>query len=421
MTEADGVEQMRTVTLKHLGDLTAAALTIWFAVGITCAVSGQIEQPATQSAATILGPLLRGTNYEIDDTVRSDGFVYIFSLNTTWGHYQVEGLDTLKIRLRELGAIAALEQMNKSKIFLDAAARAAVRPVTLAAGLITNPVGTVEQGISGVGTMLNRFSSGAANFGHDRDGVAESALGVSAAKRQIASQLGVDPYTDFRPLAEALDEMARVTALGELTVSGAFMAIPGSAGMAVSYSKTTKEIGEMVLDKTPSELRDTNRAALASVGVSDEVISAFLDNEFYTPTDQTAIAAALEKMDGVAHRDLFVAHAAEASNRDFALRARRRAELLADHHTRVEPFADFFDSPDLPLGLTRSGKVVAIATFDRLSWTKLAGDLVAVTEEDLKQRKLRKNVELRIVGTASTLAKGCLRERGWKVVENISP
>ena len=43
-----------------------------------------------------------------------------------------------------------------------------------------------------------------------------------------------------------------MTALGDLTVSGAFMAIPGGAGMAVSYSKTAQETAQMVLDKTAS-------------------------------------------------------------------------------------------------------------------------------------------------------------------------
>jgi hypothetical protein len=214
--------------------------------------------------------------------------------------------------------------------------------------------------------------------------------------------------------------MAQVTALGDLTVSGAFMAIPGGAGMAMSYSKTGQEVEQIVLDKTPSELRDANRAKLIAMGVPGPAINAFLDNAFYTPMDQTLIVSALVKMNGVGNRGVFVTRASQARNRDLAVFIRHRAEMLADYHRRVEPFADFFEVRGLPLNRTRTGKVVAIAAFDRLVWTKQASDLVAVIDQDVKQRKPGTHIELRIAGTATASANEGLRERGWNVVENTS-
>jgi len=412
---------MRNITFRHVSGAMAATLTVWFVLGAARAIAVEIEEPSTTSAAAVLGTELRGPNYEIENAVRSDGFLYIFSLNTTYGRYQVEGRDMLKIRLRELGALAALEKMNKSQAYLDAAEKAAMKPVNLAAGLVTNPVGTVEKSMSGVGALFSRIGSSAANMGHGRDSIADSTLGVSSAKRQIALKLGVDPYTDFKPLADALEDMAQVTALGDLTVSGAFMAIPGGAGMAMSYSKTGQEVEQIVLDKTPSELRDANRAKLIAMGVPGPAISAFLDNAFYTPMDQTIIVSALVKMNGVASRGVFVTRASQARNRDLAVFIRHRVEMLAEYHRRVEPFADFFEVRGLPLNRTRTGKVVAIAPFDHLVWTKQVSDLVAVIDQDVKQRKLGTNIELRIAGTATTSANEGLRERGWNVVENSSP
>ena len=412
---------MKNVTLRHVSGLMVAAVNAWFAFATVCAVAAQIEDPPTTSAGAVVGLQVRGINYEIDDTVRSDGFLYICSLNTIYGRYQVEGLDLLKVRLHELGAVAALEKMNKSQAYLDAASKAAMKPVNLAAGLVTNPIGTVEQSMSGVGALFSRIGSSASNMGHDRDDIADSTLGVSSAKRKIANKLGVDPYTDFKPLADALEDMARVTALGDLTVSGAFMAIPGGAGMAVSYSKTGQDVEQMMLDKTPSELRDANKAKLGAMGIPRPVISAFLDNTFYTPTDQTIIVASLVKMSGVANRGLFVKRAAQASNRNLAVFIRHRAQLLAAHHTRVEPFADFFEVRGLPLNQTRSGKVVIIVPFDELAWTKQASDLVAVIDQDVKQRKLGNSIELRTTGTATPVARDGLSEQGWKLFENISP
>jgi hypothetical protein len=400
--------------------LMIAALTVSFVSGTAAAFAAQIEVPPTASAAAILGGQVRGPNYQIDNAVRSDGFLQIFELNTNYGHYQVQGRELLKVRLRELAAVAALERMNKSQVYLNAAAKAAKKPVDLAVGLVTNPVGTVQQSMSGVGALFSRVGSGVANMGNSRDNVAGSLLGVSSAKRQIAYRLGVDPYTDFKPLADALNDMARVTALGDLTVSGAFMAIPGGAGMVVSYSKTTQEVGQMVLDKTPSELRDANRTKLSAMGVPGAVIGAFLDNAFYTPMDQTVIVAALAKMNGVGNRGLFVSRASQAPSRDLAFFTRTRAELLADQHSRVEPFVDFVDVRGIPLNQTRSGKVVAVMALDELAWTKQASDFVAVIDQDIKQRKLGNSVEVKISGTATPLAREGLRERGWKVFENIA-
>jgi len=404
----------------RLKGLMVAALTITSTCVISVAFAAQIESPPVASAAAILGGQVLGSNYQVGDAVWSDGFLQIFELNTTYGRYQVQGRELLKVRLRELAAVAALGRMDKSQAYTDAAAKAAKKPLDLAVGLVANPVGTVQQSMSGVGALFSRIGSGAANMGKDRDNAAESLLGVSSAKRQIAFKLGVDPYTDFKPLADALNDMARVTALGDLTVSGAFMAIPGGAGMVVSYSKSTEEVGQLVLDKTPSELRDANRAKLSAMGVPGTMISAFLDNTFYTPLDQTVIVAALAKMNGVGHRDLFVRRASQAPSRDLAFFTRTRAELLADQNSRVDPFVDFVDVRGIPVNQTRSGKVVVVAALDELAWTKQASDFVSVIDQDVKQRKLGNSVEVRISGAATALAKASLRERGWTVIENIS-
>ena len=327
----------------RLKGLMVAALTIAFTCGTSVAFGAQIESPPAASASAILGGQVRGSNYQVDDAVRSDGFLQIFELNTTYGRYQVQGRELLKVRLHELAAVVTLGHMDKSQAYVDAAAKAAKKPIELAEGLVTNPVDTVQQSMSGVGALFSRIGSGAANIGHGRDNTADSLLGVSSAKRQIAFKLGVDPYTDFKPLADALTDMAHVTALGDLTVSAAFSAIPGGAGMVVSYSKTTQEVGQMVLDKTPSELRDANRAKLSAMGVPGTIINAFLDNAFYTPVDQTVIVAALVKMNGVGNRDLFVRRASQAPSRDLAFFTRTRAELLADQNSRTDPFVDFVD------------------------------------------------------------------------------
>ena len=241
---------------------------------------------------------------------------------------------------------------------------------------------------------------------------------MSSAKRQIAGRLGVDPYTDFKPLAGKLDEIARVTALGNLTVGAAFTAIPGGAGMVISSSRTAQSLGQLVTDKTSTELRAINRSRLAAMGVANNVADAFLNNQVYTPLDQTSIVSSLMQMRGVKNRQLFIQRATNAIDRDLVFFLRRRAELTAEYHNGVESFTEFIDTSGVPLNVTRSGRIVAIFPLDGLAWTQTTNNAVAAIDRELKRRKLE-DVEIRITGSATASVRRGMQELGWKLVENI--
>ena len=67
------------------------------------------ETPPTASAGEILGDEVGGPNYYVDDVVRSDGFLQVFTLVTDYGRFTVQGRALLDRRLDELRAIAAIE------------------------------------------------------------------------------------------------------------------------------------------------------------------------------------------------------------------------------------------------------------------------------------------------------------------------
>ena len=81
----------------------------------------------------------------------------------------------------------------------------------------------------------------------DQDSVAKTALGHGAAKRAFAFELGVNPYSDFEPLQEELNEVAWTAVGGSLTVSVGFRAIGGTPGTVLSTSKLAN--GMRKLDK----------------------------------------------------------------------------------------------------------------------------------------------------------------------------
>jgi len=184
-----GIERER----RHVSRLVSATL----ALIVSQSAAFAIEQPPTSAAADVLGQQAVGSNYEVLDPVVSDGLVQIFSVNSRYGRFSVAGRQLLQRRLGELAALAALEQMSQSELFTNALAKSATSPLRLGRDLLRNPFGTIEQSVSGVTQAFGQVKASISNPGSDPDGMAAGALGVSSAKRQIAAELGVDPYTDF--------------------------------------------------------------------------------------------------------------------------------------------------------------------------------------------------------------------------------
>jgi len=129
-------------------------------------------------------------------------------------------------------------------------------------------------------------------MGASRDDALASLMGEARQKRLIAARLGVDPYTDFKPLADRLNELGGAAAAGGLAVSGALMAVPGAAGVAASNASTPSSLPEMARDMSDAQLIDLDRDALASLGVDRAVASSLFANHSYAPLDVAAMVEA---------------------------------------------------------------------------------------------------------------------------------
>lgn len=328
------------------------ATTVFYVIMLLATQAGRaadFEPPPTASARAILGDRVEGSNYRVEEEVTSNGFIDIFTLVTDYGRFAVYGRALLDRRLGELGAIEAIGKISKSEAFGNALAQSATAPVRLAADTVRNPVKTVKQTLTGVGAFFDRAASGLRNVGSDPDSVVDSALGVSAAKRQIAYELGVDPYTDFKPLATRLEELARATAAGGLLPRAAFSALGGVLGTALSSTSTAEGVRVLVRDKTPAQLKDLNRARLKQMGIGKAAISRFLNNELYTPADKTALVSALHSMKGMTNRGLYIERAAQSKRRDLAFFQVRRAELIAGYQQSTGAIARFVSLSGIPL------------------------------------------------------------------------
>ncbi len=227
------------------------------------------KTPITLKASeTLPQGLLKGPNYSIKDTVRSDGLINTYELETKYGPNSVESTVFLLKRLNELKAIDSMEKLQGTDTFAKAAQAAATGPLATAKDLVVDPVGTTKSIGSGIGRFINNVGQAVASDSPDQPSIAKAALGQAASKRAFAYEFKVDPYSSYKPLQESLDKVAWTATAGSLTVKAAFSAIPGGAGAAVSLTGTSDSFRSMVRDNTPAGLIEINRQKLSGMGIS---------------------------------------------------------------------------------------------------------------------------------------------------------
>ena len=414
---------MRTLRASQSCRLVVFALCMLLSAVVSrgADAGGAIETPPTAKASVVLGEMAKGVNYEVAPLVRSDGFLEIFTVQSSVGTFTVSGRQLLKRRINELNAIAALDKLSKTDLFTQSLVKSAASPVKFGMDFLRNPFGTVDQTVSGVTDAFGKIGAGAANPGGDPDGLAASAIGVSTAKRQLAAQLNVDPYTDFKPLSDKLNDIATTMALGGLGPKAAFSLIGGGVGMALSYSSTADGVRDLVRDKTPAQLIQINTQRLQAMGVDDRTAHAFLANEFYTITDQTRLIEALRQLGNVDNRTVYVERAADVNARDLAFFLVRRAEMIADYQkANSGAITKFVSANGFPVNILANGGAIIIAPIDLLAWSPTPLQALAAVSSGLRADGKDRTVELRISGSATPSARLALKGMGWTVWEEKS-
>ncbi len=378
------------------------------------AAAAVIEAPKPQPAQKYLGAKVRGSNYTVKPTVRSDGVMRIFEVDTSYGKFTFDGVEFAKLRLHELEAAAAIEKMSQSEAFGQAFGRAALGPLKFGADLLTKPADTVERSVSGIGNMLDRVGAGLSNTRADRDNVVESLLGVSDTQRQLAVELDVDPYTDFPPLAERLKQMAGAMAGGGLPVRAGLALVPGGAGIAVSSVTSMDTAKDSLRSKSAAQVIAEAKSTLASLGIPSESIDRLVENRNYTPADLLIMARALKRLNA-ANTVIFVDKAAGAGSRNVAFYHRRRAQILAERSGELGGLVSFVSVGGQPVNTTRNGTIVAAFTFDDIVWTNIQQKTFAAATAQIRQIRPGSTPVLAATGTITPPAEAEIKKLGWKI------
>jgi hypothetical protein len=332
----------------------------------------------TLSASAILKPeFLSGPNFTVRDAVPTFRGVNSYTIDSDFGVFEADGNQMLMRRVREIGAIAQMQEMSRGDEFANAAAKAATSPLAVAEKLVTNPVGTISGVPKGAWKFLNRAGQSLKEIGEGRKpgetegGGVQQMIGLSRVKRDIALKLGVDPYSTNEVFQRELNKVAWPAFAGGFTVKLGMAAVSGGAGIALSAANWTGTLNDALKEKDPADLRLMNLGKLLKMDVPREDAVAFLNNPVISPTNQLIFVAALEQLDGVRGRPEFLRWAAQSEDEHDAFFFQQCAQLMAKVNATA-PLTRITNLNSLPVCLTNDGTVIVPIQWDYVVWTPMA-------------------------------------------------
>ncbi len=397
--------------------LTALCLMLSVTVASAAPAAGTENPPTLAASALLPANVLSGPNHRVDEKVENDGYMNIYTLHTPKGDLRVESTALLYTRIHEVNAAAAMDQVNKGAEFGQSVAESGVGTVKGAVNLLIHPIDTLSGAASGVGKAFSRAEAGMKEHRpSDSGGAGAELLGYARTKREYAKAYGVDPYSTNPILQASLKRLTGAGFAGGLTATAAKVAIPGGVGLAVSAVGGTKTLNDIDVSIPPQDLLTRNRQRLQAMGVTTDVTDLFVENPHFTPTGQTVLVAALDRMPEVADRSLFVSRCILVDDDDVAFFRERMAGLYSNIHATVDRLQRFLAvDKRFVAARTVKGQFLIAFPLDYLAWTPAMVN-IAKSFGDVAKASGATARTLVVSGDVSPLAAKMLQTAGWTVL-----
>jgi hypothetical protein len=408
--------------------VVAWAAIILLGSSVATAHAQGYEKEPVLSAKDLVGPeLLKGPHFTTDPKVPVVGFLARFTIRSPYGIFEAHGQRMLPIRVNEVEALSALDNVSRSREFTAAAGRAIARPVTAAANIVTRPVETARGIPAGVGRLFGRVrlagrSIGRAATAPEQGGgeravgttrrvgeVTITALGFEEERRRLAERLGVDPYTTNLVLSERLTNVAWVAFSGRAGIQALFFFVVPYSGAMTAVSATNRA----VWDTPAGDLVNMAEARFRETGATPDQVRALMENPQYSLSSLWSLALAFDRLKDVPGRDQVVEFAAVPETQDEVKFVVGSVNMLARYHEAVARIAKV-SAPGPIKGETASGAIVLPSPVDYISWTDALGRIVPMQDFQAPDKILF------LSGQASPRARKNLASRGWTINESYT-
>ena len=385
------------------------------------AAASGYETPGILKASEILPPeLLEGDHFKVMEEVATYDFTNRFTISTAFGQFEVIGEDMLRIRIQEILAIAALQEIKKTKAFRDAAEQAAMSPLRGARDLVNHPVDTVNGIPKGVGRFFEpeneRFT------GNVEYRVTEEMAGFFKLKQQHAHILGVNIYSTNKKLQRELNGVTWTKFASGMSIKlnmETFRGIYNAAFFTANGDEFTQNMNQLILDNAPENLGRLNREKLELMGIREDVMETFLNHSIFSPRHQTFIVHALAEINQAKNRGYFIEQANYSIDKEDSFFYQRIAEMMLNFHKNVEPIVEIIPVRRVVVGYTDKKSIIATLPIDYVHWTEQADHGTdALLQLNTPDRPV-KSLKISISGKLSSRARIELKAKGIEMEENM--
>jgi len=426
--------------IHRIAAVLACLLASWNGVTASAAAAQPTvrfeKSPVLAGAELAPAAFLKGPLHTVAEPVSLDGYFGRFEIESKFGKFSVVGVNMLGVRVNELRAIEALQEVESSQAFQDSLLRAASAPIQFVQSAVANPIGTVENVGQGLGNVLGRVGflarSGAQSVA-DSTGSASPAVsglpsapagetipsaftgdpfGYNKARRDWARQLNIDPYTSNPVLRPLLDNASAASFAGSFAINTAIGAVSMGANLVVGFDT---DVRDAVWNQPAVDLARQNESRLLAMGVSGRTTRDFLRNRWFTPSLQTAMVAALAKMGDIAGVESVVQVAAQVQGETFVRFLVESVRMLGQYQGKDARLTQIRMSGIVPVGIAEDGTLVIAAAIDYAYWDKSAAEFAQRKELKAKRRVLL------VTGNASQRAQQEFAKAGWTLRTGLRP
>jgi hypothetical protein len=390
------------------------------------AMAADYEEPVTLKASEVVSAEFLGSElYKVDPKVVNDGFMNLYQVESRFGKWEVSSTNLLGVRLNEIRAMVEMQKIDENDLRKDAAGDDVNELKEGATQLVNDPQGALEGAASGVKKMFKLGGEAwASHHTREDENKLESAgklvVGYDKAKRELAGQLGVDPYSTNPDLQKELDRLATAASQGSAATMLAKAFIPGGLGLVVSATSMSQALNELVITSSETELRIINRDKLTAMNIDPELIELFLDDSKSTATQKTYITGSLENMTDTKWRENFIAHAIGPPADDVAMFRVRSATMYAQYHEEKAKIDRFELAGNFAFAVDVNNALVVQAPVDHLLWTPELESVLQALESAREEQGNISDMLIWISGTASDVAADEIERRGWSLNQHAS-
>jgi hypothetical protein len=403
------------------GTQAAMALVIALFVASSSAAADYETQANKPVKDAIPPSTAAGPDYKVNDPAVADGYMYRFTVTSTYGPFEVTGIGALQKLAQEIWAIGQLRNITRSEAFLKAMVNQAGKPVVFVKDVVTKPVDTLSGIPKGVGRLFSNVATAVTTKRNpNQESRTKEALQVGSFKRDYAARFGVDPYSSNAVLQEELDKIGNAAAFGMWTTSAAMIPISGPAASVLTGTSLGKSFNNILANEPPARIRNINEEKLKQMGIPDELAKRYLDQPVYTPRQNLLLVDSLSRLGSATGRDAYLNASLVAADETEANFFVTTAQILRGYHETQGPIRGITVVGPLAVAQTKAGTAVIPFALDYGVWTANADRLSQELKSGYHAPGFNTRFEFWVTGTLSAKARQELERRGFTVVEQVS-